>query len=168
QRACGAPYGPDDPCVRSAATQMRRQRVTDLRVAGVRQPIEQRDRADHHARDAEAALCCLLVEERLLYGMQHVVAAGQTFDRHHVSTGEAFDGGGTSRYGDAVGEHCAGAALLDAPSVLRPGPSKVVAQDLEERGRWIDGHGDRFTVDGQIDAARLVRLVVGHAGPRYA
>src|SRR5438105_1366488 len=60
----------DDPVMRPATAEVARERLPDLGLAGMRGLVEQRLGRHQHARDAVAALGCLLVDEGLLQRMQ--------------------------------------------------------------------------------------------------
>src|SRR5262245_60112986 len=60
----------DDVLVPGAPAEVAGQGPADLLLGGVRIPLEQGFRGEHHARRAEAALQAVLVLEPLLYGVQ--------------------------------------------------------------------------------------------------
>src|SRR5207237_3456888 len=86
----GPPYGLHDAGLGAAAAEMRRERRTDLVVARIGRPVEQRLRADDDAGDAVAALRRLLLEEGLLERVQPL-GRPDPFERRDLVADESLD-----------------------------------------------------------------------------
>jgi hypothetical protein len=134
---------------------MRVERLTDLRVGRLRNPLEQRNRPDDHPRNAVAALRGLLVDERLLHRMQAPVAR-ESLGRHDPATDERIDARGAGRGRHAVHQDRAGEALLEPAAVFCGSQAEIVAQHLQERRIRLHRDERSPSVDVKLDLVRHV------------
>ena len=132
--------GPHDRRIAGAAAEIALQRLLDLvlRRPRRRQPeaVERHD----EARRAEAALRAVLVDERLLHGMQRA-GQSQVLHRHDVGRVERSDEADAGIDGlvaeiavdEPPDEHRAGAAVALRAAFLRAGQALLEPQMVEQR-----------------------------------
>ena len=117
--------------------QMLVMRFVDVGVGGVRLLGEQRrDRHDHSGL-AVAALRHLLIEPRLLHGVEHAVR-GEAFDRRDRGALDRRHGHAARPLGLAVDVHGARPAIADAAPEFRAGQPQRFADRPEQRRVRID------------------------------
>src|SRR5712671_6983117 len=124
----------------------------DVAIAGLRDSVQQRDRAHHLPRLTIAALRDVAGCPRALHGFG--LAPRHTLDRRHVS---AANGGNRQRTGaqrPAVDEDRASTALRDAASELGACQTNAVAEHPEQRRIRIHIH--------RVDAAVHLHVKFWH------
>jgi hypothetical protein len=87
---------------------------------------------------AVAALRDLLVDPRLLYGMQLTVGTADTLDGRYLPSSSGGCGYHAGANRPAVDVNRAGAALRDAAAELRPRQSGIVPDHPKQGRRRID------------------------------
>ena len=123
--------------MRAAPAQVAVQRLAHLVLVGRGLRRSRRHRADDHPGRAVAALGRLLVDQRLLDGVQRAVR--QALDRGDL----AFRGPGREVAGGpglAVDQHEARAAQPDAAAEPRPGQAQIVPEHVEQRRVRLAAH----------------------------
>src|SRR3954469_24254948 len=146
--------GAYDAVVRPAAAQVFVERLADFLLAGPLVPFEQRGRGNRDAAHAVAALGGLLVDERLLHGMEPAASA------------EALHGGDflvanrgnrqvARRHGPAVDQDEAGSAEAAAAAEAGAVKAEVVAQHVEKRRVGVRVHGAQGAVDVQVHGSPI-------------
>src|SRR5262245_46712964 len=121
--------------MRAAAAEIVAQRLQYLRLGGMRVDRKQRLGAHDHAVEAVAALRGLFLDEGLLHRIRPLARA-ETFQRHDVAPGAAFDRDHAGTRGDAVDQHGAGAAFAEPAAIFRSVEFEIVAQHVEQSGVW--------------------------------
>src|SRR5262245_22472588 len=126
------PDGRDDPEMRPAAAEPRRHRLLDLFLGRVRVPLQERRRGHDHPVRAVAALCRLVVDERLLDRMR-LLDRAEAFERGHglVRRGQCRRDARPDRLVAEVDG--AGSALGEPAAEARPVQVELVPEDVEER-----------------------------------
>src|SRR5450759_3071125 len=117
--------------IRAAAADMPLEPIANPGRRRVWVLAEQRHRAEDHARCAEAALKCGVIEKRLLYGVKGL-PRGESFDGDDLPASYRGGADDTGFRGAAVDQHGAGPALALAAAVLRPGDAVRSSQRLKE------------------------------------
>jgi len=148
----GQPDCVQDRLVTRAATQVSRQRLADLVVAGFRDPPQQVVRCHDQPRRAEAALHGARVDERLLHRVQ-LVAVGQSLHgTHRVALGLA--GRDQARaHRRVVQVDRAGTAFALFAGILRAGQAESFAEHVEQALAGPDVvRGALLAVDNQVHA----------------
>src|SRR4051794_9430526 len=149
--------GAYDAIVRPAAAQVFVERVADFLLAGPLVAFEQRGRGNRDAAHAVAALGGLLVDERLLHGMELAVRA-EAFDGRYLLVGDDRNGQVARRHRPAVDEDEAGSAK--AAATPEPGAVKaeVVAQHVKERRVGLRFDRAQDAVDVQVQLKNPIAL----------
>src|SRR5215472_137642 len=122
--------------VRSAATDIPRQSVINLAVAGVRIGRKEHRRSHDLPGLAIAALRHLLHQPRLLDRMTAVF--GKPFNRRDTLSGRTRNQDLTRADRIPLQNYSASAALADSTSVFRASKIEVVAKSPQQRRRGID------------------------------
>src|SRR5438067_1855540 len=151
--------GAYDAVVRPAAAQVLVERLAHFLLAGPLVPCEQGSCGHGNAAHAVAALRGLLVDERLLHGMELAVRA-EAFYGRYLLAGNEGNGEVARCHRPAVDQDEAGSAKTAAAAETAADQAEVVAQHVEERrvGVRVDhAHG---AVDVQVHG----RLI---ASPEY-
>jgi hypothetical protein len=112
--------------------------------------VEQRLRREHLPVLAVAALRDLLVDPRLLDGMERAVGR-KPFERRDLDALHRGNGPDAGAHRLALDEHGARPALAQSAPEVRPVQVEVVAQHVQERRRGIDVQGVRLAVHPQSD-----------------
>ena len=107
--------------------------------------FDERGATHHHARRAEAALHRVVRDERRLNRVK-LVALGQPFDGCDARSARVEREGHAAGSDLAVEPHRARRAGAAIATDLGTGQARLVAQDLDERGRGIDQDRDRPSV----------------------
>src|SRR5205814_1109975 len=127
----GLADGAEDAAVGAAAADVTVQGGGGLLVARVGAGVEEGQGGHDHARGAVAALESLVVEERLLQGVEAAVLL-QALDSEDVFAEGVAERGNAGAHGLVVKEDGARAALALGAAVLAAGQVQVLAQDDEE------------------------------------
>ena len=133
-----------------AATEIGRQRLADLRIAGIGHPGEQRLGGHHHAWDAIAALRRLLFDKGLLQGMGSI-GRTQAFQGQQLATGKGRRRQQTGTHRLAIRQHRTGATLAQSAAEFRPLEPQFVAQGVQQRHAWIDVELSRLAIDLEFE-----------------
>ncbi len=140
----------DDPDVPRAAAEVGIQPLPDLLVGRVRIRVEDALHPQDDPRDAEAALEARRPRER--FGVDPALFAGHALERQDALPGGRAGGHGARHLRVPVDEHEARAALaLRRAAVLGRRETRVVAEQLEERGVGGDVELPGGTVERQLD-----------------
>src|SRR5262245_50821991 len=131
-RARGAPDRRLDPVVRHAATECFRHRLADLCVVGSGVPIEKSFRRQNLPVLTETALRHLLVDPRLLQGMQHAVDQ-KPFERRDLRITDRRDPPHARSHGLAADDDGAGSALPESAAEPRSVKIEVVPENVKKR-----------------------------------
>ena len=103
--------------------------------------LHQVDRAQHHARRAEAALQAVTILERRLHRMQLAIGRGEPFDRGYLRA-VRLRGEYRARLDRvAIDQHRAGAALTGVAADVRAGQAEVIADEIDQQRARIDVGG---------------------------
>ena len=121
----------EDLAVPRAAADVPGERLLYLGVARLGIRAQQRDRRDHEAGRAEAALHRARVDERLLHGM-HPLHGPERLDGADLAIGGRAGEDEARAHELSVHEHRARAALALLARVLAPREAEVIAQHREE------------------------------------
>src|SRR4051812_27288411 len=143
-----------DAVVRPAAAQVFVERLAHFLFAGPLVPFEQRGRGNRDAAHAVAALRGLLVDERLLHGMEPAASAEALHGRYLLARDDG-NGQVARRHGPAVDEDEAGSAKAAAAPEARAVKAEVVAQHVEKRRLGVRVHGAQGTVDVQVHGSPI-------------
>src|SRR5262249_45916365 len=126
-------------------------------VADVGLALEHPGCKHQEARGAEAALQAVVLDERLLQGMQ-LVAVGEAFHRTDRPPLRLHGEHQARAHGLAVEQHCAGAADAVLAADMGSSLPAVVADRVDQRAARIDTDLVAPAVDGERELALL-----GHA-----
>src|SRR5215472_14753660 len=110
-------------------------------------------RTDQHAGGAEAALQRVAAPKRILQ-VGNNTGIGQTLDRLHVGAIALHRKEKAAAHHGVVDKHRAGAADALFAADMRPGQSKVVAQEIHQRLAGFDAFANVFAVDAQLDVEK--------------
>jgi hypothetical protein len=121
----------------------------DLGLARVGVLGEQRRRAHHHARRAEAALQPVVLLERRLDHAERAVGVRHSLDRAHLRAVEVGreDRAGLGRQPAHVDD--AGPALRGVAADMRAGQAEPLAQQIHQQRAAFDLAADSAAVHGQ-------------------
>ncbi len=134
-----------------AATQVARDAVRQLLARRVRVDLEEADGGHDEAGHAEGALEALLVDDRLLHGVQRAVGGGEPLDAHHAPVAHGVRQHRARVVRHVVDEHGARAALGAVAPKLGAGQPQLVAERHGERFLLHDVDASRLAVDVQRD-----------------
>src|SRR2546426_11150070 len=157
----------DDVLVAGAAAEVAVEPAADLLFGGGRVVLHQVDRAHHHARRAEAALQPVAVVEGHLHRVQLAVLRRQALDGGDLGAMHLCGQHVAGLHRLAIDVHGAGTALRRVAADVRAGEAQVLAQELDEQGRWRDLACDRRAVHLECDDQTHVASC-GAAGLRSA
>src|SRR5688572_3374016 len=144
-----AHHGSENLVVVGAAAEISGDPVGKLFARRVRIYFQESNRRHHEPRHAERALEPLLVNDRLLHGMQGAVRRLEPFDRDHLFPTDRVRKDRARIVRHVVDENGAGAALGAIAAKLGPRETQLVAQ--RHRQRFLLHHVDAalLTVDSQ-------------------
>src|SRR5258708_2852777 len=149
--ARGGLHGAHDAEVGATAAQVVGQRGADLGLGGMRLRREQGRRLHDHAVDAVAALCSLLLDERLLQRVR-LLGRTQALERDHLLPLCCRRRVHTGADRLAVEVHGAGPALRETATETGAVQPQIVAQHVQKRrGGVVQLDRSPLPVDGEPD-----------------
>jgi len=132
----------DDAIVAAAAADVDVEGAADVVAGGAGVAVEQGLGGDDQPGGAVAALGGLFGDEGALEGVGVQIFKGGDFGLGYRSDRDRAGG-----YGLSVDQHLASPALLQPAAKLGGFEPEVVAQDLQQRGVWIDVEAIGLPVD---------------------
>src|SRR5262249_30477254 len=150
QTGCCLFNGAQNAIVRSAPANVAVKRLGDFGARWSRISVEQCLRSVHDADKTISALACLLFEERLLQRVRSL-RRSQPFNRRNRLAGDTPNRLGARLFRLPLDQHHATTALLEAAAEPCPHQAQVIAQDVQQRGLFIDMNADRACIDGKAD-----------------
>src|SRR5215470_3548461 len=154
--------GLDDVFVAGAAAEVRGNDIDQFLAVEVRTFLQNTDREHQKARRTEAALQGVVPHERFLHRVQPFTLL-QSFDGADAVTFRLHSEHQAGAYRFAIDENCAGAADAVLAADMRADLTAIVADNIDERATWLDGHRVVLAVDGESD-----RSALAHSAPSNA
>jgi hypothetical protein len=131
-----------------------RERGPNLGSRRTRPLAKERSAAHHHTGRAEAALHGIVLDEGRLHGMQPL-SLRQALDGRHTTSADVDGQEHAGAYGCAVEPDRAGRARPTVARSLGAAESKIVSQQLSERGARLDLRIAHRPIDRYRDMRRL-------------
>ena len=118
---------------------------------------EQCMRSHDHARNAEAALCCLKLYECALQ-RAGVIGTAKSFEGDNLATCQQHDRGDAREYRDTVDHDGASAALSESASVFGCVQRQLITQYIQQGRLWIGGYLVLAIIDVEANTHDLLAL----------
>ena len=132
--------------MRATAAEIGFKRRSNFAIARLRVDLQQRMRSHHHAGDAIAALCRLLLDKRTLQRTR-LRSSSEPLEGHDLPPRKPLHRHQTGKYRLAVDDDGTCPALPEAATELGGVKTQNIAQDIEQRRARVAVKRDRMTVD---------------------